>query len=44
MTLGSFKNLQADDWLSFLILIPYTTSIVLANQIGNGKTATKRKF
>ncbi|KAH7083582.1 hypothetical protein FB567DRAFT_87807 [Paraphoma chrysanthemicola] len=43
-TLGSFKKLQADDWMSLLILLPYTTSIVLANQIGSGKSATERKF
>ncbi|KAF2025195.1 hypothetical protein EK21DRAFT_43965, partial [Setomelanomma holmii] len=44
MTLGSFKKLQADDWLSILVLMPYTASIVLANQIDSGQSANERKF
>lgn len=46
MTFGSFKKLQADDWLMVSVLVPFTAVIVLANQIAATTTTTenKRKF
>ncbi|KAH7384069.1 hypothetical protein DE146DRAFT_681158 [Phaeosphaeria sp. MPI-PUGE-AT-0046c] len=44
ITLGHFKNLQADDWLMLVVLVPYTASIVLANQVGHTQTSQERKF
>ncbi|KAF2825581.1 hypothetical protein CC86DRAFT_259350, partial [Ophiobolus disseminans] len=44
ITLGCFKKLQADDWLMLLVLLPYTASIVAANQVGSAQSATERKF
>lgn len=44
ITLGHFKKFQADDWLMLFVLMPYTASIVLANQIGEVQTPQERKF
>ncbi|KAF1921600.1 hypothetical protein BDU57DRAFT_413055, partial [Ampelomyces quisqualis] len=42
--LGCYKKLQADDWVMMLLLLPYTASIVLANQVGTSQSAEERKF
>ncbi|KAL6709172.1 hypothetical protein ACN47E_001988 [Coniothyrium glycines] len=44
ITLGCFKKLQADDWLMVFILIPYTASIAIANQISSEDSTQNRKF
>ncbi|KAH7113853.1 hypothetical protein B0J11DRAFT_141582 [Dendryphion nanum] len=33
ITLGSFRNLQFDDWLMIFVLIPFTATTVAANQV-----------
>ncbi|KAF2466180.1 uncharacterized protein BDR25DRAFT_269356 [Lindgomyces ingoldianus] len=33
LTLGSFSNLQLDDWLMIFILVPFTGTIVCANEV-----------
>jgi hypothetical protein len=44
ITLGSFKKLQADDWIMLCILLPYTASITFANQLRDANSLTERKF
>ena len=44
ITLGSLKKLQADDWAMIVVLVPFTASIVLANQITDFQSVRERKF
>jgi hypothetical protein len=43
-TLRHLSKLQADDWLMILVLVPYTASIVLANEVGKDTSLRKRKL
>lgn len=43
LTLLSWSNLQADDWLMVFILVPFTAAIVLANQTSGNQSVEGRK-
>ncbi|KAF2851315.1 hypothetical protein T440DRAFT_394598 [Plenodomus tracheiphilus IPT5] len=43
LTLLSWKKLQADDWLMFFVLVPFTAGIVLANQAPTSQSMAGRK-
>ncbi|KAH8725874.1 hypothetical protein GQ44DRAFT_771823 [Phaeosphaeriaceae sp. PMI808] len=42
--LRSFKKLQADDWLMLSVVVPYTASIIVTNQIGWAESEIERKY
>jgi len=44
LTLGLTRKLQADDWLMLCVVVPYTSSIILANQVGSAQSPTQRKL